>query len=87
MGNSLRDMSSLPTPPAAASDDSEIAPPMQEDARKTGVHTGRRLREAMKHLPEDDAESAPVAPKLIKWAIRIVILAILVALLLLIFAS
>lgn len=68
--------------------DSEIAPPLEESGKKTGIHTGHRLREALKN-PE--AEPPPKQPRsverTIKWVLRVAVLAILAALLLLIFAT
>jgi hypothetical protein len=66
------------TPP-----DSGVLPPMQEDSGKTGVHTGRRLRQRL-------TETAPPEKGYLRlglWALRLAVIAIMAGLLLLVFAD
>lgn len=64
--------------------ESGVLPAMQEETRKTGIHTGRFLREQLaKHSAPGEARRFPMA----KWLLRVVVVAVLVALLLLLFAS
>jgi hypothetical protein len=63
--------------------ESGVLPAMQEETRKTGIHTGRFLREQLAQRAEPARERAGAG----KWLLRLVVIAILVALLLLIFAG
>jgi hypothetical protein len=66
--------------------DSAITPPMQEESRKTGIHTGRHLREQMARQAEPE-KPVPQGGRLAKWVLRLIVLAILAALILLIFGD
>ena len=61
--------------------DSGIEPPMQEDSRSTGIHTGRRLRE---QLLASHPEKPRPRRRLLKWLLRVIVIAALVGLLLMI---
>lgn len=63
--------------------DSSISPPMAEESRKTGIHTGHRLREGVLKLANPEPETRP--NPLLKWLLRFIVIAALVGLLLLIF--
>lgn len=65
------------TPP-----ESGVMPPMQEDSRKTGVHTGVHLK-----IRLTEANRKKRRRRLGIWALRLVVIAILTALLLVIFAG
>ncbi|MCG3183531.1 MAG: hypothetical protein ICCCNLDF_01635 [Planctomycetes bacterium] len=58
--------------------DSAIAPPMQEDSRSTGIHTGRRLREQLRPQTETARPR-----RLLKWLVRLAVIGALAAVILL----
>jgi hypothetical protein len=58
--------------------DSAIAPPMQEDSRSTGIHTGRRLREQLLGQQE-----SPPPRRLLKWLLRLALVGAAAAVILL----
>jgi hypothetical protein len=66
--------------------DSAITPPMQEESRKTGIHTGRHLREQLAKQAETASPARP-GGRVTKWLLRLVVLAILGTLILLIFGD
>jgi hypothetical protein len=63
--------------------ESGVLPAMQEETRKTGIHTGRHLRAQLAR----QAAPEPRGSVLGTWLLRLVVVAILVGLLLLVFAS
>ena len=65
------------TPP-----ESGVMPPMQEESRKTGVHTGVHLK-----IRLTEASRKKRVQRLGKWALRLVVIAVLTGLLLVIFAG
>ena len=66
--------------------ESGILPAMQEETRKTGIHTGRHLREQLTAKTEP-ATAQRQGNRLLKWVLRLIVLAILAALILLIFGD
>lgn len=73
----LEEAYSVYTPP-----ESGVMPPMQEDSRKTGVHTGVHLK-----IRLTQAARKKRMRGLGKWVLRIVVLGTLIALVMLVFAS
>jgi hypothetical protein len=67
------------TPPESA-----IVPPMQEAHSKTGIHTGRRLREQLKAR---DPEPERPPRKALKWLIRLAVIAAVTVVMLLLLSD
>lgn len=67
------------TPPESA-----ILPPMQEAHSKTGIHTGRRLRE---QLMTREVERAKPPRTALKWLIRLVVIAAVTVVMLLLLSD
>lgn len=65
--------------------DSSIVPPMAESSRKTGIHTGQRLRDEI--LKRNTPSSQRRLNRGLKWALRLILITGLAVLLLLIFQS
>jgi hypothetical protein len=63
--------------------DSNITPPMDEQSRKTGVHTGKHLRESI--LKQARKQERKRRNPALLWLLRVLVIGALVALLLLIF--
>ncbi|MCB9893983.1 MAG: hypothetical protein H6839_06035 [Planctomycetes bacterium] len=76
----LEDAFTVYTPP-----DSGVLPAM-EVSRKTGIHTGVHLRDMLKNQQASGA-SEPRRSRRLLWLFRLVVLAVLVALLLFLFAD
>lgn len=65
--------------------ESGVLPAMQEDSRKTGIHTGTFLREQLKKqpAPKPQARGSGVG----RWLLRLVVMAVLAGLIFLILSS